>query len=234
MKYQTSFASLSGWRVYNNQTQTNDNSVNLAKNVTAGANGLTIMGKRESGYGKPFTSGELVGQGAQVVPNYFRAEIVGTFKDESGIWPALLWFRPVGNGDGEIDVMEWLGGLWSQGEKRVAITAHNQYGTGHAAIKKPMQLKHHSWYNPNVEHTYTIEKVPGSITVWVDGRKVASMGRADAGWWDRIMENRNKTWYPRITLQMGAGSKMKAVPNPSSSFRSTSVKVRSLKMWSMS
>ncbi len=136
--YSTNFNSLTGWTVYDGQTQDNDNSVNVAKNVAAGAGGLTITGRREGGFSMPFTSGEIVGKSTGlVVPNYFRAEVTGVFKDESGIWPCLLWFRPQSGGDGsngEIDVMEWMGGMWTGTQKRVAITMHNEYGATHDQI----------------------------------------------------------------------------------------------------
>ena len=231
LKYATDFGSLRGWTVFDHQTQDNDNSVNMAKNVTAGPSGLTILGKRESGYSRPFTSGEIVGKGAQVVPNYFRAEVTGTFKDESGIWPALLWFRPDNASDGEIDVMEWMGGMWSQDQKRVAITMHNEYGATQDSIKKPLLLKYNTWFDPNAEHTYTIEKVPGSITVWIDGRKISTFKSTDKAWWNRIMENPDRTWYPRVTLQIGSGSVTEVVPSPGAAWSSTQVVVSSLKLW---
>jgi hypothetical protein len=235
LKYATNFSSLTGWTVYDGQTQNNDNSVNLAKNVTASAGGLNIRSARESGYSRPFTSGELVGKSSSlVVGNYFRAEVTGTFKDESGVWPCLLWFRPNNASDGEIDVMEWMGGMWTGTQKRVAITMHNEYGATQDSIKKPLMLSQHTWYNPALPHTYTVEKVPGMITVWVDGHKIASMGPANKSWWNRIMEVSGRTWYPRITSQIGQGSATKVVPNPAASWSSTNMKVTSFKLWNRS
>ena len=204
----------------------------MAKNVTAGAEGLKIFGKRESGFSKPFTSGEIVGKsGNLVVPNYFRAKVTGSFEDASGIWPCLLWFRPNNASDGEIDVMEWMGGMWTGDQKRVAITMHNEYGSTQDSIKKPLMLKSNSWFDPNAEHTYTVEKVPGSITVWVDGRKLSTFTASDKGWWNRIMEVEGRTWYPRITLQIGQGASTKVVPDPAASWTDTEVGVTSFKIW---
>ena len=235
LKYATNFTNLTGWTVYDNQSQSNDNSVNMAKNVTAGVNGLNIRSARESGYAKPFTSGELVGRSSNlVVGNYFRAEVTGTFKDESGVWPCLLWFRPNNASDGEIDVMEWMGGMWTGSQKRVAITMHNEYGATQDSIKTPLILSSNSWYNPALPHTYTVEKVPGSITVWVDGRKIASVGAANKSWWNRIMEVQDRTWYPRITSQIGQGASTKVVPNPAAAWNSTDMKVTSFKLWNRS
>jgi hypothetical protein len=107
----------------------------MAKNVSVGSNGLTIVGKKESGYAMPYTTGEIVGKSTgQVVGNYFKAEVTGTFEDLQGVWPCLLWFRPNNASDGEIDAMEWMGGLWTGDQKRVAITMHNEYGATHAPI----------------------------------------------------------------------------------------------------
>ena len=232
LRYSTDFSNLAGWTVYNNQTQNNDNSVNMAKNVSVGSNGLTIVGKKESGASMPYTTGEIVGKSAnQVVGNYFKARVTGKFEDLQGVWPCLLWFRPNNASDGEIDVMEWMGGLWSGDQKRVAITMHNEYGATQDSIKKPLLLKSNSWYDSEAVHTYVVKKVPGSITVKVDGRVTSKFTSGDKAWWNRIMENSNRTWYPRITLQIGAGSVTKTVPNPTSSFSSTKMNVKSFKLW---
>lgn len=240
--YATGFSSLTGWTVVDGQTQSNDHSVNLARNVTAGVNGLTIAGRREAGHTAPFTSGELLGTNTRtstgtstglVLPNYFRAEVTGRFDDVAGVWPCLLWFRPANSSAGEIDLMEWMGGLWSGDQRRIAITMHNQYGPGHAPIRKPLLLRDAPWYDPAVPHTYTLEKVPGSLTVWIDGHQVATFTAADAAWWPTIMENPERTWYPRITLQVGAGAATKTVPDPAPGFSSTAMTVTSLRLWTL-
>ncbi len=97
-----------------------------------------------------------------------------------------------------------------------------------------MLLSTNPWYDPNVPHRYTMEKVAGSITVWVDGRKVSTFTAADKYWWNRIMESATRTWYPRITLQIGAGSAAQIVPNPASTWQSTKMGVTSLKLWTRS
>jgi hypothetical protein len=81
-------------------------------------------------------------------------------------------------------------------------------------------------------HTYTVEKVPGSLTVKVDGRTISTFTAADSSWWNRIMEDPTRTWYPRITLQIGEGSVTKTVPNPDASFTNTKMTVSSFKLWS--
>lgn len=233
LQYETTFTSLAGWTAYDGQTQGNDNSVNLAKNaVCVAGRGLVLRGRRESGYSRPFTSAEVVGKGpGQVLPNYFRAEVVGTFKDEPGVWPCLLWFRPNNSSVGEIDVMEWMGGMWTGTQKRVAVTMHNEYGSTQDSSKKPLILATNPWYDPAVEHTYVVEKVPGSITVRIDNRWSVKFTAADKPWWNRVMEVQSRTWYSRITLQIGAGANVRVVPDPPSSWSSTEMSVRSLRFW---
>lgn len=230
----TSTAKGAPWGVAKNQTQGNDNSVNLAKNVrTVPGKGLVIAGLEEDGYAKPYTTGEIVGKGIEglEVPNYFRAEVRGLFDDIPGVWPCLLWFRPVDDPVGEIDLMEWMGGLWKGTDRRVAITMHNGYGANHRPIKRPMILRDAAWFDPNVPHTYTMEKTPGMIRVWIDARLVATFTPADATWWNAVMERPDLWWYPRITLQIGKGSNTAVVPDPGPTFHGTSIEVNWLRFY---
>ncbi len=239
LQYGTTFqqpSDLLNWTLYNSQTQSNDNSVNMARNVTTGPGGLTIAGKRESGLSRPFSSGELVGAtAATTVGNYFRCEVVGTFEDEIGVWPCLAWFRPKNASDGELDLMEWMGGMWTGDQKRVAITMHNEYGASQDSIKRPLILAQQPWFDPAKPHKYILEKIPGKITVTVDDRFTVTCGPADKSWWNRINEVSGRTWYPRITLQIGDGSKnsggKKVVPDPLASWSSTEMGVSSFKLW---
>ncbi len=45
------------------------------------------------------------------------------------------------------------------------------------------------------------------------------------------MEVPGRTWYPRITSQIGQGPATKVVPDPASSWSKTEMKVTSLKLW---
>lgn len=236
LRYSTDFSNLDGWTV-REETQDNDNSRNLRKNVVAGPDGLTIHARRESGYNRPFTSGEIHGSSeALKVPNYFRAEVTAEVMDEKGLWPAALWFRPVAHSDGEIDVMEYMGGRPENlDRKRIAVTMHNEYGATQASLKDPIYIDQLTRDTVTGVHTYTIEKTPGQIKVWIDGdEEDASVFRAaDASWWNRIMEVEGRQWYPRITLQVGAGARKQIVPNPSSSWQHSEMKIHSLKIWNM-
>lgn len=238
----------------NGQTQGNDNSINNAANVIAasltGGTGLTVQGRRESGFSRPYTSGEIEGHGAMVVPNYFRAEVIGTSMDNVGLWPCLLWFRPQAGGDGsngEIEVMEYFGGNYAGTNRRLAVTMHNEYGATQDSWKGPIFWSNLT--NPSITalHKYTLEKTPGLIKVWVDDdvSKAAYFGTTPEvlshlpqngiatpkPWWNRIMEAPTRTWYPRITLQIGAGATTAAVPEPLSSWQQSAMTVKSLKLW---
>ncbi|HEX8390528.1 MAG TPA: family 16 glycosylhydrolase [Candidatus Saccharimonadales bacterium] len=234
--YSTEFQNLTGWSV-RDEAQNNDNSRNIAANVVpasvAGGKGLKIYGKRQSGYAVPYTSGEIHGTGTGlIVPNYFRAEVIGTSMDVSGLWPCLLWFRPQNANDGEIDVMEYMGGRSENlTRKRIAVTMHNEYGATQDSIKKPIYFDQLS--NPSVtaKHKYVLEKRPGSIKVIIDDEVTSTFTAADKAWWNRIMEVQGRTWYPRITLQIGSGSATSVVPNPPASWTQSEMTVDSLKFW---
>ena len=255
--YSTVFATNDGWTL-REENQQNDNSRNLPKNVRFGAvgggNGLIIDGIRESGYARPYTSGEIYGKAAHmIVPNYFRAEIVYRVPDEIGVWPAPLWFRPNNSNDGEIDVMEWMGGLYSGTQRRIAITMHNEYGATQDPWKGPVYWNQLTDPVITSTHKCTIEKTPGMIKVWVDddtsltryfgttAEVLANLPQngvqAPKDWWDRIMEVASKTWYSRITLQIGDGSLntggKRVVPEPESSWMSSELQIDSLKLWTM-
>jgi len=250
LRYSTDFQDLSGWDVKNGQTQNNDNSVNLAKNVLPGSvadsKGLTIEGYRESGYSQPFTSGEIYGTGQpnMILPNYFRLCVIGRTAKANGFWPAIMWMRPYSGGDGsngEIDVMEYMGGrVENQSRMRIAVTMHNEYGSSQDSAKKPIYIDQ----LPNPDnlslddllerpHKYVIEKTPGYINIWIDGVQ-RTFSAADKGWWNRIMEAANRTWYMRITLQIGAGSSTAVVPNPDTGWNYDVMQVASVKTWDMS
>lgn len=250
LHYATNFANLDGWTVKNGQTQSNDNSANMSANCVPGPNGLDIWGKRQASNGKPYTSGEIENHGAGVVPNYFRAEVVGTAMDDRGLWPCLLWFRPQAGGDGsngEIDLMEIMNGNFTGNQRRVAVTMHNEYGSSQDSWKGPIFWQDLTNIDPTAEHKYTLEKTPGQIKVWMDddeGKAVYFGTTTEVRshlpqngvtspkiWWARIMEASNRTWYPRITLQIGAGSSVQVVPEPESTWQQSKMTVRSLKLW---
>lgn len=235
--YSTRFRDLAGWTPMR-ETQGNDNSVNLPDNVLPASfgdgTGLTLRGRREAGYPRPYTSGEIVGRDSRTkVPNYFRAEVTGTVPDAAGVWPCLLWFRPANHPDGEIDVMEYFGGLYAGDDRRVAVTMHNEYGPTHRSVQRQVYWSQLPRSRITAMHRYTIEKTPGRVRVWVDDDTAHAVNfyPDDAAWWDRIMENPRRTWWPRITLQVGEGAVTRAVGEPEPGWQESRMTVRSLRLW---
>lgn len=204
--YDSTFEKNDGWKL-NQETQSNDNSYNTPKNVTFGQ-GMTIIGKRETLGGKPYTSGDVLGQHIRV-PNYFRAEVVATTPVDFGMWPCALWFRPLNSIEGEIDVMETWPFDWTAAKPaRLVSTLHSEYGTTHQQANASLAYSKLPNPDPTAPHTYTVEKVKGCITFWCDGVLVYSWlkGKLNAkvdAWFDRIFEVPERLWYPRITLQIG-------------------------------
>ena len=228
--YSTTFAVDDGW-TRPNEVQKNDASRNLPRNVTFGPDGLRIVGRREdagTGTGlRHFTSGEALGRHV-TVPNYFRAEVVGRGPHARGLWPCVLWFRPLNSPDGEIDLVENFGA-----QPNVKATLHNQYGAGHKMIGRTLPWERVG--DPAGDHTYVIEKTPGRIVVTVDGLVLMDVTGADApdGFdWARIFETPDRTWYPRVTLQVGVGASGGATGMPADDFTETDMVVTSLRVWS--
>lgn len=205
--YDSLFEKNDGWTM-RQETQSNDNSYNTPKNVLFGK-GMTILGKRETLGGRPYTSGDALGQHIRV-PNYFRAEVTATLPVEYGQWPCPLWFRPLTHGDsGEIDVCETWPFDWN-GVPRMYATVWENYTTKR---KENARLDYSKLPNPDpsAPHTYIVEKVKDRITFYVDGVTVYSweksrMNTTMRSWYDSVYEIPGREWYPRITLQIGGSS----------------------------
>lgn len=204
--YDSTFKTNDGWTL-KQETQSNDNSYNARANVLFGE-GMTILGKRETLGGRPYTSGDALGQHIKT-PNYFRAEVTATVPTEFGMWPCALWFRPLNSDAGEIDVMETWPFDWTSAKPpRLVATIHSEYGLTHQ--KENASLPYSKLPNPDpaAPHTYVVEKTKGRITFWCDGVLVYSWERPKfnarlASWFDRIFEVSDRVWYPRVTLQVG-------------------------------
>lgn len=202
--YDSTFAKDDGWEK-RSETQSNDNSYNTARNVVFG-DGLTIIGRREVAGGRPYTTGDVLGRHVRV-PNYFRAEVTATLPTDYGMWPCPLWFRPLTHGDsGEIDVCETWPFDWALGAKAHATVWENYT----SKRKENASLLYSKLPNPDpaAPHTYTVEKVKGRITFWIDGVLLYSwekptMNTRIASWYDSVYEVPGREWYPRITLQAG-------------------------------
>lgn len=205
--YDSTFEKNDGWSL-RSETQSNDNSYNTPNNVLFGK-GMTVVGRRESVGGRPYTSGDALGRHIRT-PNYFRAEVTATLPTEYGQWPCPLWFRPLTGGDsGEIDVCETWPFDWN-GVPRMYATVWENYTTKR---KENARLDYSKLPNPDpaAPHTYAVEKVKGRITFSVDGVTVYSwekgrMNATMASWYDSVYEIAGREWYPRITLQIGGSN----------------------------
>lgn len=228
--YDVRFDKNDGWEL-RQETQSNDNSYNTPKNVVFGTpEGLQLLGKRETLGGRPYTSADILGKHLRT-PNYFRAEVTGTAPTEYGMWPCLLWFRPLTHGDsGEIDVMETWPFDWN-GVPRLYSTLWENYTTRR---KENARLDYSKLPNPDpaAPHTYAVEKVKDRITFSVDGVTVYSWGKPTMNeklksWYDSVYEIPGREWYPRITLQIG-GTQAK---EPKPEWRESKITVQRLRIF---
>ena len=197
------------WTLKDDTYSGNEDSYLSASNCSidrAGADGhaLRLQGRQESvrrwGGSWDYTSCYATTEGKFSVPDYFRAEVRARVPMEQGMWAAPLWFRPADGSDGEIDLVETLGS--EAARPKVHQTIHTGYGSNHeqAGFTHPFAALGDAagtgW------HTYTIEKVPGRITMWVDGVQTARWSTTDPDWYPRYYEA-GKRWDLRINLQIG-------------------------------
>ena len=198
----------SGWESENG-TPSNAAGQDVPGNVSFGPDGLRVVGRREvSPNGSPYTSGDTKGKG-HPVPNHCRVEVVGRGPHERGLWPCILWLRPLTGSDGEIDLMENFGG-----QPRTAATLHNEYGSTHKMIHGNLPWANLANPDPAALHTYVMDKTPGRVRITCDDVLMMDVGPnapqptapiPDGFDWQRIMEA-DRQWYPRVTMQVGCGA----------------------------
>lgn len=208
--YESTFATNDGW-VARTESQANDDSYNTPDNVSYGSRGMVILGRRESLNGKPFTTADVLGQHV-TVPNYFRADVVATLPTDYGMWPCPLWLRPLNGSVGEIDLSETWTYDWN-GNPRSYSTIHDDYANKrHESGMLPYSALPNP--DPAAPHTYTCIKTQGRMEFLIDGVRVYcwQAGASWSGtqriggtpsWYDSVMEVPGRTWYPRMTLQLG-------------------------------
>lgn len=217
--YSTNFATNDGWTA-RQETQSNDDSYNTPDNVSYGSEGLIILGKRESRGGRDYTTGDVLGQHVDL-PSYFYIEVDATLPTDYGMWTCPLWLRPNSvNNDGEIDLCETWTGLWdwdgsytTYSNAVAQTTIHRDYTTGN---KDGGQLPYSVLPNPDAgaRHTYACLKTEGRLEILVDGYRIRCWQRGASSnpsqklyptpsWYDEIYEVPGKSWYPRVTLQIG-------------------------------
>lgn len=228
---QVDLSDSSRWTLETGQAS-NTSSYDLPENVSFSDRGLVVSGKEQSRSSADYTSGDAKGLDIPI-PNYSRVEAVGSVPFGPGLWPALMWLRPLDSADGEIDLMEVFGD-----DARVAATVHNEYGAGHRSLQGSSDWDLLSDPDPTGRHTYVMEKTPHRIVISVDGTVILDAGPEDVrpGFdWDAIFERPGATWYPRVTLQIGCPP---AEPDcgiglPAAGWGGGSVTLESLRIWRM-
>ncbi|WP_311246180.1 family 16 glycosylhydrolase [Microbacterium sp. WCS2018Hpa-23] len=221
----------SRWTLETGQSS-NTSSYDIPSNVSFGSTGLTVRGAAENRSSAAYTSGDAKGLDI-VIPNYSRVEAVGSVPFGPGLWPALMWLRPLDSAHGEIDLMEVFGD-----DARPAATLHNEYGSTHRSLQGSVRWEQLPHSDPTGTHTYVMEKTPNRIVISVDGHVMLDAGPEDVrpGFdWKAIFERPTATWYPRVTLQIGCPP---AEPDcgiglPASGWKGGEMKLESLKVWRM-
>ncbi len=236
--YSTTFQEDDGLWTARQETQSNDNSYNHPDNIVYSPQGLRVTGRREIRGGRPYTSGDYTGSNV-VVPNYFRAEIVATLPVEPGMWPAPLWFRPLNSPHGEIDVCETWPFDWpNRGGAEFSVALHRDYSLTPRHVTSFLKYSMLPNPNPSATHTYTVIKTQNRIEFLCDGVRTYCWegttswnGTQRIGplpeWYATYFEVPERTWYPRITLQVG-GSEA-AEPDPA--WQESEMIVHSLKIY---
>lgn len=221
----------SRWTAETGQSS-NTSSYDVPENVSFSASGLTIRGEERAHRSANYTSGDAKGLDI-VIPNYSRVQAVGSVPFGPGLWPALMWLRPLDSAHGEIDLMEVFGD-----DARVAATIHNEYGPKHRSLQGSARWNSFANPDPAGRHTYVMEKTPNRIVISVDGTVILDAGPEDVrpGFdWKTIFERPTATWYPRVTLQIGCPP---AEPGcgiglPASGWKGGEIKLESLRIWRM-
>ncbi len=187
------------WNVANNTYSPNEDSYLLARNATVSGGILRIQGKKESVGGRKYTSARLNTAGKYTMPTYFRAEVRAKVPFQKGLWAAPLWFRPT-SGDGEIDMVETYGS--ERAKPAFHHTIHTEYGATHKQVSYAKPYSSVSTTGGTAWHTYTMEKVKGRITMWVDGIKTADFTPANPTWYSKYYDA-GKRWSIRVNMQIG-------------------------------
>lgn len=222
------FDSLSSrWNVKNDTYASNESSYLLARNVTDTNGVLRIQGKPESAGGRSYTSGRVDTNNKYALPNYFRAEVRAKVPMEQGMWAAPLWFRPTGGASGEIDLLESYG--TERNNPKVHQTIHTAYGADHKIVTTSTPYSKFTTTSPTQWHTYTIEKTPGHIRMWVDGYLTSDLSAASASWFNQYYES-GLHWNLRVCLQIGGTY---GLPNSSTNWTgdNTAMQLDYIKTW---
>lgn len=189
------------WNVKNDTYASNEDSYLRSRNVSVTNGRLRIQARKETYRSRNFTSGYVETIGKYTLPSYFRAEVRAKVPLEQGMWAAPLWLRPVDGKAGEIDLVETYGRDAQAGRASVHHTIHTEYGSTH---KQSVRSKRFSELPGSATgwHTYTMEKTPGKIVMWVDCVKTAEYTNANPSWYSAYYDVGDR-WNLRINLQLG-------------------------------
>ncbi|MET0819385.1 MAG: glycoside hydrolase family 16 protein [Aeromicrobium sp.] len=202
------------WNVEDNTFASNESSYHLARNVSTRSGVLRLRAKPESAGGRQYTSGRLNTNGRYALPNYFRAEVRAKVPFEQGLWAAPLWFRPTNGGPGEIDLVETYGS--EADHPLVHQSIHTAYGPRHREESVARPFSTFTSKPAGGWHTYTVEKTPGRIRMWVDGKLSSEFTASSVPWFDRYYEA-GRRWNLRVNLQVGGSY---GLPDASTSWSS--------------
>jgi beta-glucanase (GH16 family) len=141
-----------------------------ASGVSVSGGQLQLTARADDQYGVPYVSGLVMTGGDQSNPaqptfnfQYGYLEVSAKIPKGQGLWPAI-WMMPASyqDQDGEIDVMEVLGGNTTQ----PYFTVH-RFG----------QMEQHTLIGADLSagfHTYGVDWEPNKITWYLDGVAVAT------------------------------------------------------------
>ena len=233
--YETNFTTNDGWSL-STIAKNHDTSWTLPQNVRFTPSGLMLDVKRETvtrnGVTRNFTAGELQARHVEL-RNYFEIEMAATMTVVKGVRHCPLWFRPLNSADGEIDLIESMGS-----EAYGITTVHSEYSN------RKMIQKTTRWPNdrPNDRYVYRLIKSPGRIRAWIGDTLMFDYGPASPNGvindfpWDRIFENPARTWYPRISSEVGCPPDRPncTVGTPLSTFQSALMHIEYLKIKGLS
>jgi beta-glucanase (GH16 family) len=184
------------WNVRNNSWAKNEESIvtSRADNVFISGGALTLRAINESytvgSTTRQYTSGYLdtIGRGSW---KYGRFEMRAKLPTAQGMWPAF-WLRN-NTTLGELDIMEAVGG-------RVNQTVQTIHQSTNGDLAKAGHEDTLPSGNTSTWHTYAVDRQPGSVKWYVDGRLVFSKTQSQLSWLDPSF---NEPMNIRLNLQVG-------------------------------
>ena len=184
------------WNVRNNSWARNEESIVTSRpsNVFVSNGALTLRAVKETftvgSTTRQYTSGYLDTIGRKSW-QYGRFEMRAKLPSAQGMWPAF-WLRN-NSTLGELDIMEAVGG-------RVNSTVQ----TIHQSTNGDLAKAGHEDYLPSGDsstwHTYSVERQPGFVKWYVDGRLVFSKTQSVLTWLDPTF---SEPMNIRLNLQVG-------------------------------